>query len=315
MSRILSTSSLLVLSLSWLATAEAAAAPVDPTGTWAGFVQVRPAEYEVDLELKIERTKEGALTGWVSYPSEGAKDQKLEKVSTGEDGRLIFVARDDKGVESAYQGWLSDDGKQLDGDLAESGQHYNFSLQRGGARWLRSSSELRTLSADGKELITAFNEDRGQVRLLLVLSPSCPMCLNSTGVVQRYVLDAIQDPDLRVYVVWEAVASADNRAKAESASRLLSDPRVRQFWSADRFAGKTFQGSLGIKDTPAWDVFLLFSAGKNWRAGAPPAADSFMHNLFGHAELPKDRRLNGIGLAREVRAQLERSRQAAVSHP
>jgi hypothetical protein len=315
MSRSFSARGLLLLALTCPGAVLAAEESASVTGTWAGFVQVRPAEYEVDLQLKIEREKDGSLKGWISYPSEGIKDQALEKIATGKAGEVTFLAKDDKGVESAYQGWLSDDGRQMDGDLAESGQHFNFKLARGDGRWLHSASELKALSPAGTELLSAFNEDRGRVRLLLILSPTCPMCLSSAGVVQRYVLDAIQDADLRVYVVWEAIGAGDDKAKAQAASTLISDSRVRQFWSPDRFAGKVFQGAVGIKDSPAWDVFLLFATGKSWSPGTAPAVDSFMHNLFGHAELPKERHLNGTVLAREVQAQLAKDKATAASRP
>jgi len=315
MPRNFSACGLLLLTLAGPGSVAAAEESASVIGTWAGFVQVRPAEYEVDFQLKIERNKDGSLKGWVSYPSEGIKDQALEKIAMGEGRTVTFLARDDKGVESAYQGWLSDDGRQIDGDLAESGQHFNFKLERGDGRWLHAASELKTLSPAGTELLSAFNEDRGRVRLLLILSPTCPMCLSSVGVVQRYLLDSIQDANLRVYVIWEAIGATDDRAKAQSASTLISDSRVRQFWSPDRFAGKVFQGAVGIKDSPAWDVFLLFAADKSWTPGAAPAADSFMHNLFGHAELPKERHLNGALLAKEVQAQLMKNKAAAASRP
>jgi len=230
-------------------------------------------------------------------------------VGTG--GKVTFAAKDEQGVVSAYEGWLSDDRRSMEGVLAESGEHYAFNLHREPSSKPRPAGELKTLSAEGKELISAFNEDRSRVRLLLVLSPSCPMCLNSVAIVRRYVFEKTQDPNLRMYIVWEAVSPPDDRAKAQAASALITDPRVQQFWSDSRFTGKAFQNAVGIKDVPAWDVCLLFSDGKSWQDGNPPKFDSFMHNLLGREELPKDRRLNGVVLAREVGALLEK--QGAVA--
>jgi hypothetical protein len=119
-------------------------------------------------------------------------------------------------------------------------------------------------------------------------------------VVQRYVLDQIADPRLRVYVVWEALFDSDDEAAARAATPLMPDPRAVQFWSAGRSLGEAFRGVLGLREPVAWDVFLIFPVGAVWHDPAPQP-QLFMHQLD---SLPAERRMNGTRLGQEVAAAL-----------
>ncbi|MFQ5811472.1 MAG: hypothetical protein ACE5JM_17780, partial [Armatimonadota bacterium] len=89
------------------------------------------------------------------------------------------------------------------------------------------------LAGEGEPLRTQFNTDAGKVRLLLLLDPSCPVCLRGASIVKREVLDQIPSPNLQTYVVWLPVLTelrADElEAAAQQAARFISDPRVWHF--------------------------------------------------------------------------------------
>ncbi|HEY6322768.1 MAG TPA: hypothetical protein VJA16_14525, partial [Thermoanaerobaculia bacterium] len=92
-------------------------------------------------------------------------------------------------------------------------------------------------------------------------------------VAQRYLLTGRALPELRVYVIWEPAQGHDEREAAVKAAALLNDdPRVTQFWSRSRFAGRAFREPLGFASAAAWDVFLLFAPGSRWTVEAPPIA-------------------------------------------
>jgi hypothetical protein len=127
----------------------------------------------------------------------------------------------------------------------------------------------------------------------------------SARVVQRHVLDAVAGDDLRVYVVWGPMLGKETEADARGATVSVPDPRAIHFWTDAHGVAEAFQAPLGLADTRAWDTFLLFPPGERWTEAAPRPS-SFMHV---GKPLPKERRLNGETLAREVRAALEVARK------
>jgi hypothetical protein len=126
----------------------------------------------------------------------------------------------------------------------------------------------------------------------------------SARVVQRYVLQSVDDSRLAVFVVWEKIGANDSLEAARQATALLPDSRVRFFWSETQAAGKAFQRAVGIQGTPAWDVFLVYEIGKDWSGDAPPSPVFFMHNQPKHSELPQDRLFNGNRLAAKIKSIL-----------
>src|SRR5687768_7771804 len=123
----------------------------------------------------------------------------------------------------------------------------------------------------------------------------------SARVVHRYVLEGIASDDLQVYVVWGPMQGKETEDDARKATVTVSDPRASHFWTDGHAVAKAFEAPLGLADVHAWDTFLVFAPGIRWGETAPKPS-SFMHV---GKPLPKERRLNGETLAREVRAMVE----------
>ena len=115
------------------------------------------------------------------------------------------------------------------------------------------------------------------------------------------MLAQIDDPRLRVYVVWEGVGKLDTRSAAAQSGALLSDPRVVNFWSAQRFAGNAFQAGLNAEKT-LWDVFLVYLPQRVW-GDMVPVPDDYMHNRG--RVFPSEKQFNGIELAKRIRVWLK----------
>lgn len=288
-----------------IVSSKAAASPLE--GRWEGVIVVDSAELEVDFVVAVEAGENGALAGTINFPTQGPELTPLEELSTTPAGDVFFASRDANDVVAMFNGVLSPDGSEVAGDITEQGQVRPFSMRR--ATGAKKSVQLRDLS-EGAELLEAFNRDRDRVRLLTVLSPSCGLCKMGVRLIDRYVLDAIEDPDLSVYVVWENISSQDSKEMAQAAANLLHGDRVTHFWAEDRWVGEALQEQVGL-ESPAWDVFLLFPQGATWQ-GSPPEARLMMHNLRGSDELPKEAYLNGLELAEGVRELLS---QPAAATP
>lgn len=75
----------------------------------------------------------------------------------------------------------------------------------------------------------------------------------------------------------------DNAAAAKRAAKTLDDPRVRHFHDPRRthYAGKAFaKGLLYDGGGPAWDVYLFYGKGEQWK-DRPPRPAEWMHQLNG----------------------------------
>jgi len=165
-----------------------------------------------------------------------------------------------------------------------------------------SSLEL-PYSTDLAELRTRFNADRGKVRVLMLLSPTCPMCVGGASVVQKQVLDTVKSPDVRVYAVWVPILDSDGETTVGRASTRLPDSRVTRYWDGKGELVKSFARVLALGERPAWDVYMLYGPEAEWKSD-PPMPDSWMHQLRG---VDESRRLNGETLAAELAALVERA--------
>ncbi len=106
-----------------------------------------------------------------------------------------------------------------------------------------------------------------------------------------------------MFVVWTPRYPGDNRAKAEAATKLVSDSRTSHFWDGKRYLGKEFGQILTLpgKRKFAWDVYLVFDARAKWKK-TPPEPAEWMHQLGGD-----ERRLDGEKLREVVAALLKES--------
>jgi hypothetical protein len=275
-------------------------------GHWVGAVLVRPAELEFDVSLDLVEASDRKLSALLSLPGQGVKRREVQELSV--DGRKISFVYEDGKDRSRFSGTLSEGGRTIEGTLAEAGKSFPFVLERrpAPAGDAEARPAVRNLSPGGAELREQFSRDDGHVRMIAILSPTCPGCQNCARIVRRYVFEKIEDPELRAYIVWEPIYPEDSRAAAEQSASLIADPRVTHFWADHRSTGSAFQKAVGLATSPAWDVVLVFNSEKRWLAdGQAPVPDFFMHNLKGD-ELPKERRLNGSKLMEEVRAVLSR---------
>ena len=96
---------------------------------------------------------------------------------------------------------------------------------------------------------------------------------------QKEILDAHKDTNLRVYAVWFNMVEGD--ARDRWSPELLTDKRVVQFWDEDKTVGRLFAprtqseemenalapNSSGLGQAVLWDSYLVFGPESRWDDG------------------------------------------------
>jgi hypothetical protein len=129
--------------------------------------------------------------------------------------------------------------------------------------------ELRNVD----DLKTLFNKDAGKFRLVLLLSPTCPVCVVGSQWIQEQILARYPDAKLRVYAIWFNMFPGDARSKWRP--DLLTDPRVIHRWDEEKVVGRWYgerKSALRPKLTAEsnwngdilWDAYVLYSPKAGW---------------------------------------------------
>lgn len=154
------------------------------------------------------------------------------------------------------------------------------------------AADLPAVSADLEPLRTAFNEARGEHRILAVVSPTCSACVLGVDAIQTSIL-APADRDLRVFLVWSPMLASDNEQIAREAAADVRDPRVDKFLDLERHVGSALRRDLfpqaraamlqalppdhwfreyaetSDADKPEWDIYLSFPPDATWDDRVP----------------------------------------------
>jgi hypothetical protein len=279
-------------------------------GLWRGVIVYQPHAVELDVTVEVSGSP---LVGTIDLPAQELKFHPLRTAQL--DGTHVALSydlqlgKDDPDNRFWLRGTLSPDGKTITGEFSgrvhEADVKAPFTLERtadaGSERPPEVVPPLHALADDGAELRAAFNRDADKLRLVLLLSPTCPACLAKAFVTEHYVLDTIKDDRVRVYVVWGPMLGDEREENARHATGRLPDPRVTHFWTPDNAVAKLFAAPIQLpKGYLAWDTYQLFDPGVKWNA-AVPAPTRFMQM---NKPLPDDLLFDGEKLARWVRDDL-----------
>jgi len=121
-----------------------------------------------------------------------------------------------------------------------------------------------------------FNQSVETLRVLAVLSPTCPRCLEGYEMLSRVP----EGPNC--LVLWTAILAEDSADVAAEQGR--ADHHSSQYWEEEGWPVSTrLRPILGIgpydPEMSAWDVYLLYPPGSLWTGGNPPSPTDWTHNL------------------------------------
>ncbi len=178
-----------------------------------------------------------------------------------------------------------------------------FSLEGGG---------YTVLVRDASQLRSAFNADRGKVRVMMYVSPTCGGCLRGVKLTQKKFLDGVDRTDVAAYVLWIPKLGAAEEHVAQ-ATQLVSDDRATQYWDAHGSLRDAYDEMFGIVGRPCAGVFMVYAPDAEWAGAVPPQPlffeDAHAEQFARKAGLQYD----AARLANEVRRNLAaRTSQAAL---
>jgi len=123
---------------------------------------------------------------------------------------------------------------------------------------------------------TVFNAAVEKPRLLMVLAPACPVCLEGATAVRDTILRDRQD--LQVLAVWmEALPFDITRNPARRVETFADEPRMTHFYDVQQVSGEALKRVLDWQsESMPWDVFLLYPPGTLWNDDLP-SPDAWYH--------------------------------------
>jgi hypothetical protein len=97
--------------------------------------------------------------------------------------------------------------------------------------------------------------------------------------VQEAIVELRPKLDAEILVVWLDVLPFDGQKTAAKTARILSqDSRLRHFHDPERRSGKAVAQSLKWEEGFAWDIYLLYPAGAQWKERLP-VPQGYVHQL------------------------------------
>jgi hypothetical protein len=126
------------------------------------------------------------------------------------------------------------------------------------------------------QLKQEFNASVDKERVLLLLSPTCPVCVAGSARVNA-VLKSHPGSNIRVLAIWEPILPTDWNRPTSTVLDRLSDRRVVQWWDKQHLIARLLKESDGGQDPGCcrrngtlWDVIAVYPPGTRWEETLPP---------------------------------------------
>lgn len=171
---------------------------------------------------------------------------------------------------------------------------------------LAANGKYAVLDAKDQPLRETFNRDRGNIRLMFLVDPICPVCLRGMADMGDDLLSKLpKNAPVKVYVVYEP-AIGGGAANIPAAAALLKSSIAKNYWNPSGDFGREMSHTLGYRNRNrwvyAWDTWLIYPADATWTRAGPPKPAFLMDQLGElHGKFPY---LDGHVFATKVNSML-----------
>lgn len=126
------------------------------------------------------------------------------------------------------------------------------------------------------QFLQQFNSSANTERVLLLLSPTCPVCQAGSSKVNE-LLQRHLNSNVRVFAVWEPILPTDWARPNTHVLARLSDARVTQFWDKKHLIAQLVQKEANGRHPACctwngiwWDVIAAYPPAKGESSLAEP---------------------------------------------
>lgn len=120
-----------------------------------------------------------------------------------------------------------------------------------------------------------FNASLDSERVVLLLSPTCPVCIQGSSVVNE-VLRRHPANKIRVLAIWEPMLPTDWNKPTTAVLDRLSDNRAIQWWDKQHVVAGLLKATAGNenpgcceRNETLWDVIAVYPPGVKWTETLP----------------------------------------------
>ena len=133
---------------------------------------------------------------------------------------------------------------------------------------------------DSSSVKAAFNAAKGKVRIVMLVSPTCPACVCGADIIKNDVLAKVKDKRLATFSVYIPMIFGDGKAPAVKAAKEMTKIGVPSFWDGKRELGNAYGQvvKLPMNKKTAWDIYFIYGPDAVW-SDTPPKPVYWMHQL------------------------------------
>lgn len=152
---------------------------------------------------------------------------------------------------------------------------------------------------DQSQLTDDFNKAKGKVRVVMLVSPTCKVCVHGVNVIRDDVVLKLKDRRLVTFSVFIPMIDGDSKAPAVASGQALSKHGIKSYWDGQKKLGTAFAKAMKApKELPiVWDTYLVYGPDAVW-GKTPPKPSFYMHQLKENDPLFLD--------GKKFRAEIER---------